>query len=228
MKMESIETLPLPKWFPAAAQIETFFKGRQPIHRYLRPHYKLRLLESIARLLPTECQRIFDLGAGDGLMASAIKEFFPVQIVRGVDVVERLHPSSSIDFQVYDGTHLPFGDGEFDVVLTCNVLHHVPPAARDTLIADMLRVSTGTLIIKDHLARGPVSRASLKLADWVGNAPFGGMVEADYLDENQWRSLADTAGLNLEIFDQLKIQRGLRDFIFPDRNEIMLRLSKRQ
>jgi len=196
------------------------------MHRHIRPHYKLRLLESIARLLPSGSKRVLDLGAGDGLMASAVKEFFPVQIIRGVDVVDRLHPAASIDFQTYDGMHLPFQDGEFDVVLTCNVLHHVPTDARISLIRDMLRVSNGTLIIKDHLARGAMSRASLKLADWVGNAPFGGMVEADYLDAEQWLTLANAANLELEIFDHLGIQRGIRNVVFPDRNEIMLRLSK--
>lgn len=226
MKTKPIQSLPLPEWFPETSEIEAFFQCRMPMHRYLRPHYKLRLLDAIARLLPSGCQRVLDLGAGDGLMASAVKEFFPVQVVRGVDVVDRLHPAATVDFQTYDGTHLPFGDGEFDVVLTCNVLHHVPPDARINLVRDMLRVSAGTLVIKDHLAHGPISRASLKLADWVGNAPFGGMVEADYLDAKQWDALADATNLDLELFDHLGFQRGLRNLVFPDRNEIVLRMNK--
>jgi len=225
MKTKPIQSLPLPEWFPDVSQIEAFFQQRLPMHRYLRPHYKLRLLDAIARLLPSDGQRVLDLGAGDGLMASALKEFFPVQLVCGVDVVDRLHPAASIDFQTYDGMHLPFEDGEFDVVLTCNVLHHVSPPARVTLVREMLRVSSGTLVIKDHLAHGLVSRTSLKLADLVGNAPFGGMVEADYLDADQWQTLAGAAGLSLEVFDHLGLQRGIRNLVFPDRNEVMLRLN---
>lgn len=226
MKIEPIQSQPIPDWFPESSRVEAFFKERLPIHKYLRPHYKLRLLEAIARLLPVGAGRILDLGAGDGLMASAIQEFFPLQCIRGVDVVNRMNPASTIDFQTYDGEHLPFADGEFNIVLTCNVLHHVPPVGRKALLLEMLRVSKGTLIIKDHLVYGPISRKSLSFADWVGNAPFGGMVEADYLDANQWTALNESVGLQLEVFDHLGIQRGVRNLVFPDRNEIMLRLRK--
>jgi SAM-dependent methyltransferase len=226
MKIESIESLALPAWLPAPSEIEAFFAERLPFHRFLRPHYKVRLLQAMARLFPAHAESALDLGAGDGLMASAMLRFFPVHSVRGVDVVNRLHDAATIDFSVYDGVHLPFADDSFDVVLTCNVMHHVPPLARPALLAEVSRICRGGVLLKDHLARNSLARLSLTLADWVGNAPFGGMVQADYLDFSEWSQLAAGGNFQMEIFDGLRLQTGPRGLVFPDKNEIMLRFRR--
>lgn len=226
MQIEPIESVALPSWLPKKSALENFFIERLPFHRFLRPHYKVCLLQSVARLFPAQAETVLDLGAGDGLFATAIQSFFPVRSVRGVDIVNRLHAASTIDFSVYDGVRLPFEDASFDVVLACNVLHHVPPDARPALVVEISRVCRKAFLIKDHLATGSLSRASLTLADWVGNAPFGGMVQADYLDIAEWTRLAAGSGFRMEIFGGLGLQTGLRNLVFPDKNEIMLRFGR--
>ncbi|MFZ4778222.1 MAG: class I SAM-dependent methyltransferase [Terrimicrobiaceae bacterium] len=198
-----------------------------PLHRVIYPRYKITLIEAISRLLPGENISLLDLGAGDGLFASSLRRFLPLTLVEGVDITNRLHPKSNITFSVYDGKQLPFTDREFDVVLICNVLHHVPVSQRSSLIAEVSRVARQCIVIKDHLVTGPFSRISLGLADWVGNAPFRGMVEASYLSSSDWLGLLDLPPFTARYFNALGLQRGLRNLIFPDRQEIMIQLLRK-
>ena len=227
MDIKNIKSASLPLWFPDQRLLGKFFAAHLPIHRLLYPTYKVRLLKAIARLCPARMDSVLDLGSGDGLMGSAILKFFPVRSVYGVDVVDRMHSSSIIRFSEYDGLTLPFKDQFFDVVLVCNVIHHVCPDVRGALLKEISRVCSGSVLIKDHLERGMLSRASLTLADWVGNAPFGGMVRADYLRSSDWQRLANDNNFQLEAFDGLGVQQGLRCIIFPDKNEIMLRFNRK-
>jgi SAM-dependent methyltransferase len=225
--LQLIKTAPLPTWWPAESELIAFFQGAMPVHRFLPLTYKLTLLKGFARLFPDGPCRVLDLGAGDGLMATAISRFFPVGEIFGVDVVERIHPAARLEFLVYDGLTLPYPDQHFDVVLTCNVLHHVPIPNRSALLTEVARVTRSTILIKDHLARGPWSRTSLGLADWVGNAPFGGMVKADYLSQDDWDTLTANLPFERNWFKGLGLQRGVRNWIFPDENEIMIRLTRK-
>jgi len=224
-ELKPIQTILIPPWWPPEPEVVAFFREILPIHHFLPLTYKLRLLRSLARLFPEGPCRVLDLGAGDGLMVTAIGKFFPVSRICGVDVTERINPAAKLDFSVYDGIQLPYPDKEFDVVLVCNVLHHVPRTNRRALLAEVARVTASTIIIKDHLARGVWSRTSLGLADWVGNAPFGGMVNADYLDSAAWTDLLAPLPFSQEYYHGLGLQRGLRNLFFPDRNEILIRLQ---
>jgi SAM-dependent methyltransferase len=226
VQIKNIQSILLPGWIPSREKVESFWAAHLPLYRFLSPVYKLKLLEAIARLFPPRADSMLDLGAGDGLLGSAIQRFFPVEYVCGVDVVNRMHPLSTIDFSAYNGISLPFEDASFDVVLLCNVIHHVRPVDRRRLLDEISRVCRGSVIIKDHLERGMLSRASLSLADWVGNAPFGGMVRASYLEAADWELLADNSRFKLEAYGGLRVQTGIRRVVFPDKNEIMLRFIK--
>jgi SAM-dependent methyltransferase len=69
--------------------------------------------------------RVLEIGAGSGWQAKVLAERgFRVEAVdvEGSDWAEtRIWP-----VQIYDGVHLPFGDGDFDVVFSSNVLEHIP------------------------------------------------------------------------------------------------------
>ncbi|MEX1117407.1 MAG: class I SAM-dependent methyltransferase [Terrimicrobiaceae bacterium] len=223
-----IDTLPMPSWWPLESELVAFFQEALPIHHFVPLTYKISLLKSLAQLFPTRPCKVLDLGAGDGLMATAIGKFFPITQISGVDVVERVHPKACLDFATYNGINLPFLDNTFDVVMTCNVLHHVPLSARSSLLAEVARVTRSTILIKDHLARGPWSRFSLGLADWVGNTPYGGMVHADYLDAPSWKHLLSALPFNQDWYHGLGLQKGFRNVIFPDCNEIVIRLHNRR
>jgi SAM-dependent methyltransferase len=69
--------------------------------------------------------------------------------------------------QQFDGTHIPLGDGAYDLVLATHVLEHVPTP--EPLVDELLRVARRALMIEVPLeqnlsARRPAARAASESA----------------------------------------------------------------
>lgn len=93
-------------------------------------------LDRVARWL-TPGKRVLELGANDGYQAKLLAD--RGCLVTAIDVGFRPTPAHFY-FPVvdYDGVHLPFTDGSFDVVFSSNVLEHVQQLPE--LLADTRRV----------------------------------------------------------------------------------------
>ena len=140
------------------------------------------------------------------------------------DLKNRYLDSLDIETRTYDGRTLPFADRAFDCVLLCNVLHHVPPPVRAALMKECGRVSaTGTVYIKDHLARSHLDHLRLTALDLLGNVPFGGMVDARYLEMADWHALSDAAGFRIEEQCCDRYRTGRMARLFPNRLEVVMR-----
>jgi 2-polyprenyl-3-methyl-5-hydroxy-6-metoxy-1,4-benzoquinol methylase len=77
-----------------------------------------RRLTQIRRYVSLEKRRILDIGCGLGMYVDKFRRFS--DDVYGVDVDEDKVAQASEwlpNIQVAPGEHLPFGDGEFDVIL---------------------------------------------------------------------------------------------------------------
>jgi SAM-dependent methyltransferase len=106
---------------------------------------------------------LLDVGCG---VANAHKQLVDrVGKLSGIDVsaasiaVARQR-NPGIQYEVFDGTHLPFGDRSFDVIFAINVFHHVPVAQRPGLVKDIHRVLRpgGLFVIFEHNPLNPVTR----------------------------------------------------------------------
>lgn len=81
-------------------------------------------LEQVADLFPPG-GRLLEIGAGTGWQARALAG-------RGFTVEAIDIPGSSStedrvwDVKQYDGVHIPFPDGHFDVIFSSNTLEHIP------------------------------------------------------------------------------------------------------
>jgi ubiquinone/menaquinone biosynthesis C-methylase UbiE len=106
---------------------------------------------------------LLDVGCGIGNIHGLFRGKF--RKVAGVDVsAESLRVAAQefgeFDYQLYDGQHLPFEDGSFDMVMAICVFHHVPPDQWPQVAREMIRVARdgGLILVVEHNPYNPVTR----------------------------------------------------------------------
>jgi len=123
-------------------------------------HYLDKRAAFVAARFPPPC-RVLDVGCGTGVLAERLHRMG--YAVSGVDasagMLERLRRRApEVAATHASATALPFGDGEFDLVLTVATLHHIAePAAVHSALREMVRVVSpgGHVIVWDHNPRNP-------------------------------------------------------------------------
>jgi len=217
-----------PFWLPEDAVIARYLADRDRWFRYRWPRYQLQMIKDLASLLPAGRCSILDIGAGSGLIGETIAALFPEKTVIGVDIASNALSTLRIPFVRFDGRRLPFADRSFDCALLCNMLHHVKPEVRTSLLGEALRITGGgPIVIKDHLVSAPLDRLRLWFLDVLGNAPRGFMVSATYLGELQWEQLLRELDCCGAILPGSGYRTGLWSWVFPNRLEICLRISRK-
>jgi SAM-dependent methyltransferase len=148
------------------------------------------LSDRIADLLP-EAAKVLDVGCGDGLIDHLIGQRRPDLAITGVDLIVR--PQTQIPVTAFDGTHIPFEDGSFDIVMFVDVLHHTDDP--ETLLREARRVARQGVVLKDHTRDGLLAGPTLRFMDWVGNAPHGIPLPYNYWPERRWHEAFKRIGL---------------------------------
>lgn len=145
---------------------------------------RVRVLSAhLAALLPPNVS-VLDVGCGDGRVARAILERRPDLRLEGLDVLIR--PRTFIPVTAFDGQHLPCADGQFEVVMFVDVLHHTTdPMA---LLREAVRVARRGLLLKDHARDGWLAEPTLRFMDWVGNARHGVALPYNYWPWSRWQA----------------------------------------
>ena len=99
-----------------------------------------------------------------------------------------------------------------------------PTASRVALLKECRRVSkSGIVYVKDHLPVSALDHVRLTGLDLIGNIPFGGMVAARYVSQQQWLAMADAAGFCISAWEQESYRTGLLRYLFPNRLEVLMR-----
>lgn len=130
---------------------------------------------------------LLDVGCGDGVVASILRD--RVQGLEHVEGVEVIVPSStSIPVRPFDGSSIPHNDKSFDVVLLCDVLHHVADYSGIVrLLSECGRVAREAVLVKDHPIDTAFDRKFISLLDTVGNWNAGIAMPLTFLSRGQWR-----------------------------------------
>ncbi len=150
-----------------------------------------------AFLLAGGDERALDVGCGAGALALALAPL--VREVVGVDRVPELlalareRAPENATFVEADATHLPYGEGEFDLAGTLRTLHHVPRP--ELVAAELARVTKlgGRVLVIDQIA--PVDPLDALAVDRFERARDPG--HARLLPESDLRHLFDSNGLVL-------------------------------
>ena len=212
---------------PSLEEVADILSRHVPLYRWRRPAYQTAMFRSLHRIWDSSHKTVLDVGGGTGIVAHTMRALLPVDRVASVDVANRYLEGLDVESGVYDGKTLPFADGSFDCVVMCNVLHHVPVAARGALLMECGRVAkSGVIYIKDHLAESAFDHLRLAGLDLIGNLPFGGMVAATYLSRQQWLEVADQAGLSISAWEPDVYRGGLMRGLFPNRLEVLMKLMR--
>jgi ubiquinone/menaquinone biosynthesis C-methylase UbiE len=110
---------------------------------------------------------VLDLGCGLGAFHPGLEGKF--RELHGADVSEQCiqiaaarHPF--VRYSAFDGARLPYRDGQFSIVFTVCVMHHVPPLQWRGFVAEMFRVtkSSGLALVFEHNPYNPATQYIVK------------------------------------------------------------------
>ncbi len=148
------------------------------------------LSRELAERIP-ENARVLDIGCGSGDIAKCIMALRPDVTIEGVDVYVR--GETAIPIKEFDGKSIPAEDGEYDIAMLVDVLHHADdPAA---LLGEASRVAANGVLVKDHFEDGFLAGPTLRFMDWVGNASHGVRLPYNYLSRSEWEKVWDKHAL---------------------------------
>ena len=159
---------------------------------------RVRILSSqMADLIPRDF-RVLDVGCGDGLIAKLITQMRSDLSFKGIDVLVR--PGTKIPVEPFDGRSIPYSNDSFDAVMLIDVLHHaVNPLG---LLAEVVRVSSSLVLVKDHLLRGFLAGPTLCFMDRVGNLRHGVSLCYDYWPRHRWLEAFKLLGVKVTLWNQ--------------------------
>ena len=133
-------------------------------------YQRYRIIVEIARSLADELGRppwLLDVGGHfvdlDGQARRPISEFLPGWRSVSVDLPRPALPG----YVQARGEALPFGDASFDLASAADVLEHVRPAARPTLVGELTRVARHAVVIAAPFRSPQVEMAEQMLAQFV-------------------------------------------------------------
>jgi SAM-dependent methyltransferase len=154
------------------------------------PIYRRRI-EVLSDLIVSQLQpgdKVLDIGCGSGILGAALAAHpkCPANVsVRGLEKAKR--GNEPIEVIAHERGPLPFADGELDVVILADVLHHEEHEA--DLLAEAARITRRLLIVKDHKPEGLLAYQRICFLDWAANNPHGVKCLYRYHRYNEWQEM---------------------------------------
>ncbi len=145
-------------------------------------------------------QTLLEIGAGKGHVARALKQASGADI-HLVDVVD--YNETDLDLQVYDGTHLPFGDRSFDHALLVFVLHHTPDPL--VVLAEALRVSRCGVIVVENDVEGRLRQALTRAVDSIPHWQHGVPICYHAQTIREWQALFERLPVRVQLLSRFQV-----------------------
>lgn len=99
----------------------------------------------IRRLVPRGVRSILDVGCGNGLVTNQLLDLCP----RVVGCDRAQEPLSQLKCEAVhaEAADLPFDDASYDLVISAEMVEHIPTEVRPKVLAEMARVSRRWIIL---------------------------------------------------------------------------------
>lgn len=157
-------------------------------------------------------QSILEIGCGEGAMTELLQTKFPDAHITGIDIAPSIGRQFTggkerVEFiQTTVDEFAADGNKQFDLILVCDVLHHVPWEIHESLLsqAATMMANGGVFIVKDWENRpNPINWISYLLERYI----TGDKVK--YKTEKQWLDLIERVfGVN-----KIKHEKRIRPWI---------------
>jgi SAM-dependent methyltransferase len=149
-----------------------FFDGERR-HGYGGYRYDGRWLPVARRLVEfyqlRPDARILDVGAAKGFLLHDFLQVLPGATVRGIDVSayarDNAHAGMGDKIDLGSGDALPYADKSFDLVISINSIHNLPPDRVRVALREIERVSRGASFITVDAWR--TEEEHERLLDWI-------------------------------------------------------------
>jgi SAM-dependent methyltransferase len=161
--------------------------------------------------------RVLDVGCGAGYVASELGA--RSARVTAVDIVD-CREVKTCPFHLYDGVHLPFAEGSFDLVLLSFVLHHVPDERKIPLLREAVRVARGKVVLIEDTPRSLWDRLVGKRHAESFRRKIRSSASYGFLTVGEWLWLL--RGLGLHIVEARRLGRFCRSFFQPFARSLMV------
>ena len=192
------------------------------LHQDLVFDRRVQVLSAALCALMPQGATVLDIGCGSGMIARMIGEQRPDLSISGIDVLVR--PETHIPVEAFDGRRIPRPDGDVDVVMFVDVLHHTDDP--ELLLRQAARVARQAIVLKDHTKDGLLAGPTLRFMDWVGNAHHGVRLPYNYWPERRWRSAFQRLELRpVEWIDRLDLYPWPANLVFGRSLHFVARLE---
>lgn len=149
-----------------------------PVARRLVEHYGLR-----------PDARILDVGAAKGFLLHDFLQVLPSATVRGIDVStyarDHAHGGTGQFIDIGSADALPYADASFDLVVSINSIHNLPPDRVRVALREIERVSRGASYITVDAWR--TEEEHQRLLDWI-------LTAESYFHVDEWVKLFAEVG----------------------------------
>lgn len=124
------------------------------VAEYVKQHIRGSETEMVrmrrtVELVPANVKTLLDVGAGHGVFLEELRSARGIAGV-GIEITPAkvdYAQSCGVDMRLGDASALTFSDGEFDAVVSCEVLEHLPFGTYEAAIREFARVAREWIII---------------------------------------------------------------------------------
>jgi ubiquinone/menaquinone biosynthesis C-methylase UbiE len=144
----------------------------------------------VAGVIPRD-GKVLDVGCGHGFVAYHLTAMRAAHVV-GLDLAKRV--DAPINYMSYDGARIPAGDGSFDTVLLCYVLHHAQDIS--VILNEIRRVlrKDGVVIVYEDIPQTWWDRIPL----WAHNRKWEKRIgPCTFRNEDEWRFVFASYGFDV-------------------------------